>query len=203
MDERKIVRLRETLIDGSRPGAAAAGAVTITGDGVVVGDGNRVVVIKTEKVIRRVRAVPVPGDEHITEAQVAKLHELVRQIVEMEQLVKRSPASKDRVWGALNRRMCVGAMRMIPVEKFPAAEKYLREWLGRLNSTKTAVKRDPEHQKKRIIAIQTVMKRHGLEERVRGYMRKTFCCGSLKELDHEALERVYRYSMRIKGVDGQ
>lgn len=166
------------------------------------GDGNGIgnTIIKTERVTHKTVATPKPGDEHITEEQVRKLHDLKDEILKLERLGKRDPATAQRVWAALNKAMGVGAMRMIPAAKFRAAEKYLQSWIGRLMDGKTVQKKAAGAvESRRIAYIQTNMKKLDIEERVRDYMEKHFQVRSLKDLpDPSAMERVYRYVASVK-----
>lgn len=166
------------------------------------GDGNGIgnTIIKTERVTHKTLATPKPGDEHITEDQVRKLHDLKDDILKLEAAGKRNPATPQRVWAALNKAMGVGAMRMIPAAKYRAAEKYLQTWIGRLMDGKAVQKKAASTvESKRIAFIQTNMKKLDIEERVRDYMEKHYQVRSLKELpDLAALERVYRYVAGIK-----
>lgn len=170
------------------------------------GDGNGIgnTIIKTERVTRKTIATPKPGEEHITEAQVRKLHDLKDDIIKLEAIGKKNPATPQRVWAALNKAMGVGAMRMIPAAKYRAAEKYLQAWIGRLMEGKTVQKKAPSVvESKRITFIQTNMKKLGIETRVRDYMEKHYQVRSLKELpDLAALEKVYRYVASIKREQG-
>jgi len=166
------------------------------------GDGNGIgnTIIKTERVTNKTIATPKPGDEHITEEQVRKLHDLKDEILKLEKLGKRDPATAQRVWAALNKAMGVGAMRMIPAAKFRAAEKYLQSWIGRLMDGKTVQKKAAGAvESRRIAYIQTNMKKLDIEERVRDYMAKHFQVRLLKDLpDPSAMERVYRYVASVK-----
>lgn len=166
------------------------------------GDGNGIgnTIIKTERVTHKTIATPKPGEEHITEAQVRKLHDLKDDILKLEAAGKKNPATPQRVWAALNKAMGVGAMRMIPAAKYRAAEKYLQTWVGRLMDGKAVQKKAAGTvESKRITFIQTNMKKLDIEERVRDYMEKHYQVRSLKELpDMAALERVYRYVAGIK-----
>ncbi|WP_035056512.1 hypothetical protein [Andreprevotia chitinilytica] len=187
-----------------KPAAAAMTAggnlVNVSGDGVVVGQiiaGD--VHQHYEKKISKVVVKPQPGAEHITEEQVRRLHNLKDQILELEPLGKQDPATPQRVWNALNKKMGVGAMRMIPASKFKAAEKYMHEWLGQLAAKPSVQKKAPDEiTKRRITYIQTNMKKLDIEPKVRAYMLKHFNAVSLKELDLPALNRVYQYVNSIK-----
>ncbi|WP_051711585.1 hypothetical protein [Andreprevotia chitinilytica] len=179
---------------------AGGNLVNVSGDGVVVGqivagDVHQHYEKKTSKVIVK----PQPGAEHITEEQVRRLHDLKDQILELEPLGKQNPATPQRVWNSLNKKMGVGAMRMIPAAKFKAAEKYLHEWLGRLAAGKAVQKKAPDEvAKRRITYIQTNMKKLDIEPKVRAYMLKHFDAPSLKDLDLTALNKVYQYVAGIK-----
>lgn len=166
------------------------------------GDGNGIgnTIIKTERVTHRTVATPKPGDEHITEAQVRKLHDLKDDILKLEAAGKKNPATPQRVWAALNKAMGVGAMRMIPAAKYRAAEKYLQTWIGRLMNGKAVQKKAASTvESKRIAYIQVNIKKLDIEERVRDYMEKHYQVRSLKDLpDPASLERVYRYVAGIK-----
>ncbi|MEW6648195.1 MAG: hypothetical protein AB1450_13430 [Pseudomonadota bacterium] len=176
--------------------------VVVSGDGAVVGN-NAIVhntIIKTERHTTRVTAKPNPTNEHIDEDQVRRLHDLKDEILRLESMAKRDPATPQRVWGAVNKKVGVGSMRMIPKSRFGAAEKFLLEWIGRLTNASTVKKKDPDGVRKRRIAyIQTNMKKLGIEAKVRDYMEQSFCVRSLTDLpDAKALERVYQYVAGLK-----
>lgn len=195
----KVVRLiKESAKPARKPRAKPLSGVLVSGDRNVVGNHNTV--IHTEKIVRKTVAKPVPGEEHITETQVARLHALKDEILKLEAATKNDPATPMRVWSALNTKMGVGAMRMIPTAKFKAAEKYLLTWIGQLMDRPAAQKKAPDTVKKRRIAyIQTNMKALDCEMKVRDYMEKHFCVRSLTELPTlAALERVYRYVASLK-----
>lgn len=173
-------------------------SIKIKGNDNIVGNNNTI--IKTERHTTKVTAKPEPGKEHIDETQVRRLHDLKDEIVRLEQLAKRNPATHQRVWSALNKHMRVGSMRMIQHRQFKKAEKYLLTWIGQLTARPAVNKKDPEGVRKRRIAyIQINMKKLDIEDRVRDYMEDRYNVRSLKELpDMAALERVYRYVAGIK-----
>lgn len=173
-------------------------SIEVNGHGNIVGNGNTV--IKTEKLTHKTIAEPKPGAEHITEEQVRRLHDLKDQIIQLEQAAKRNPATHQRVWSTLNKTMRVGSMRMIPKDKFNAAEKYMLGWIGQLMDRPAAQKNAPDTvRKRRITYIQTNMKKLGVEDKVRAYMLKNYAVTSLTDLhDQAALEAVYRYVSGLK-----
>ncbi|MDR1528894.1 MAG: hypothetical protein LBS40_00485 [Burkholderiales bacterium] len=173
----------EEIIEGADSEKMASGAINITstgsGDGVGIGN----TIIKTERVVQKIVATPKPGITEITEEQVARLHFLVDEIVRLESIGKQKPKTIQSVRNSLNRKMKVGAMRMMPLEKFPAAEKFLMTWIGRLTSQKTVQKKDADNVRKRKISyIQINMKKLDCEERVRRYMEENFGTRSLTAL---------------------
>ncbi len=204
MEEEKIAKVVSLIKEAARPTRnprtkALPTVITINaGDGDGNGIGNTI--IKTEKVVRKTIAKPQPGIEHITEAQVRRLHDLKDEIIKLEEAGKRDPATPQRVWAALNKKMKVGAMRMIPATKFKAAEKHLLTWIGQLMDRPAVQKKAASTvESRRITYIQTNMKKLGIEERVRDYMEKHYQVRSLKELpDMAALEKVYRYVAGVK-----
>ena len=173
-------------------------SIEINGDGNLVGD--NITYIKADRHTTKVRADPKPGVEHIDESQVRRLHDLKDEIVRLEALAKKDPATHQRVWSALNKKMRVGAMRMIPQTKFKAAEKFLLTWIGQLTGRPAVQKKDPAGvEKRRITFIQTNMKKLDAEDRIRDYMEKHFGVRSLKQLpDLAALEKVYRYVASLR-----
>lgn len=193
----KVINLMQAALKQPRrrttKPAATISLVVNAGDGDGHGIGNTI--IKTERHVTKTIAEPRPGIEHITEDQVRKLHDLKDEIVRLEALGKQNPATPGRVWSALNKKMRVGAMRMIPLDKFSSAQKYLQEWIGQLSGRPAVQKKDPEGiRKRRIGYIQGNMKKMDCEADVRDYMEKHFSVRSLTELpDAVALERVYRY----------
>ncbi len=164
--------------------------ITIKGDSNIIGHGN----VITQKVTSKVVAKPKPGVEHISESQVRRLHDLKDEIIRLEKIAKRKPATYQRVWTSLNKKCGVATMRMIPIEKFDLAEKYFLSWIARLTDTATVKKKDIDGVRlKRLKYIHVNMRRLNIEDKVRAYMRKKFKTDSLKELTQEEMEMVYRY----------
>lgn len=162
----------------------------------VIGNGNTVagrdVVIETKKVVHKTVANTSPGIDHITEEQAATLKRLVDEIVATEKKLKKRPKGYNAVWGALNASMKVGQYRLIPIEKYDSAEKYLRKWIGRLNSAVSAPKKDPNWRKKRYSHNHTVAKKYGFTDRMRAYMLDKFGVTSQRDLDNDELDQLYR-----------
>lgn len=97
--------------------------------------------IKTEKYTTKTKAVVQPTEIHISEHTARTLQDLVKEIVELEQKLKNNPKSFQAVWASLNKYCRVSTYRLIPVEKTDKAITYLRKWIGRLSSSKSAPKK--------------------------------------------------------------
>ena len=117
-------------------------AVSVRGDGNIVGNNNTY--IHTEKVVKEVKAEVRPGEEHITDEQAAAIQARVGEIVELEKATKRRPKSFAAVYGALNKAFKAPKYRLHKRENYPAIEKYLREWIGRLSRSAGAKRNDPD-----------------------------------------------------------
>lgn len=158
----------------------------------VVQSGGTVHQIHTQRHINKTIAKVTPGDEHITEEQAVILTTLVGEIIETEKRLKSSPASHRSVWGSLNSHCGVTQYRLIKLSDFERARKYLQQWLGRLNSMRSApVKNGDEWRKKRYAYIKINSKAN--PQLVASYLKKYFQAESLTQLSDDQLDRVYRY----------
>lgn len=176
--------------------AATAPTVAIGGSNTnvigLVQTGATVHQVHTQNHVTKTVADVKPGDEHISETQAATLTSLVKQIVETEEKLKKSPASHRAVWGSLNAHCKVTKYRLIPLADFEKAAKYLRQWLGRLNAAPSApVKNGDVWRKTRYAYIKANSKNDQVA--VQTYMQRQFDAQSLTELSDEQLNKVYRY----------
>lgn len=144
-----------------------------------------------ERNVTQVKAEVKPNDEHISDEQAFKLKRLVNDIVEMEQSVRQKSKSHVAVWSALNAHMRVTRYRLIPFEKYEKAEKYLRMWIGRLNSAKSAPKKNNNEWRNRKYAYIKINTRE-TPEWLNNYLAKSFDTDSLTELSDKELDKVYR-----------
>lgn len=141
--------------------------------------------------VNKVKAEVKPNDEHINDEQAFVLSRLVDEIVEMEKLVRKKPKSHVAVRSALNAHCRVPSYRLIPIEKYDKAEKYLRMWMGRLNSAKSAPKKDNNQWRNRRYAYIKINTKE-TPEWLDNYLHKNFNADSLTELDDKQLDKVYR-----------
>ncbi len=148
--------------------------------------------IHSPKVINKIIAKPQPGIENITEEQVAAIHRLVDEVYDLEQKLKKDPAAKQHIWKRLNIHCDVGSFRMIKLSDFDKACKFLRMWIGRLGSGKSAPKKDPIWRQRRYSAVHKICRQFNLEEKRKEYMQTKFQASSMTELDDEELDKLHR-----------
>lgn len=174
------------------------GNVSIVGDGNIHVGGDININIKEEKRQKPAKPEVKPGIEHITEEQASVIQGLVKEIAELEVAVKKSPKSFGSIWGGLNSHMKVSGYRMILLDDYDKATKYLRMWKGRLNATPSAKKKNKDWRNTRLSAIHATAKNFELEYQMRAYIMNKFKATSLTELTDEELDATYRYMLSAK-----
>lgn len=174
-------------------------SISIYGNENIVGNGN--IIVRPEKIFKKTTVIISSDDNiHITDRQALSLKELVSEVIRLEKSVKRRPATFAAVWGAVNKHCGVPQYRLIRQADFEKACKYLCSWIGRLSDAPSAVRKMPEDIRKRRTAyIQINMKKLNCENKVRGYAFRKFGTASLRLLDMDELEAVYRYVAGLKG----
>jgi len=172
-----------------QPSMAINGSTNVIG---IVQNGATVNQIKTDRHVTTIKAEVKPGDEHITQAQAAKLTAIVNEIVVLEAKLKQQPKSHRSVWGTLNAHMGVTRYLLIPAIGFEKAEKYLRQWMGRLNSMSSAPIKDGDAWRKRKYAYIKINSKDDPDS-VDKYIAKNFSASSLSDLSNDELDKVYRY----------
>ena len=192
----KIIDLMEEARKrGKVPPGREPGASIKSQDQVIIGSGNiqagRDLTVKTEKILQRTTAITKPGLEHIADDQAFVLKGLVEEIVTLEAKLRKSPKSYGAVYGGMNKHVGATSYRLIKIERFEKAEKYLRQWIGRLSSAKSAPKKDKNWRNRKYSYIHTNIKQLGLEPRLREHLAKRFGVESLKELNDDDLASVY------------
>lgn len=176
--------------------AVAAPGVSFKGEnnGNVIGviNGGTIHQVHTQRHVQKTVAEVKPGDEHISDEQAAQLHALVETVVETEKRLKAKPRGHRSIWGALNAHCGVPQYRLIRRTDFEKAQKYLHQWVGRLDSMASAPVKDGDAWRKRKYAYIKINSRND-PAAVERYMVKSFGLASLSELDNAQLEQVYRY----------
>jgi len=165
--------------------------------GSVTMSGNTLNMISTPKHITRTVAEVKPGEQHITDEQAAKLTALVHEIVELETKIKKKPNSYRSVWAALNAYCKVTKYRLILLTDYAKAEKYLYQWMGRLNSMASAPVADNDTWRKRRYAYIKINTRND-EAWLKAYLRKNFKTESLSDISDDELDKTYRAVARRK-----
>ncbi|EAS0531573.1 helix-turn-helix domain-containing protein [Salmonella enterica] len=134
-----------------------------------------------------------PGKEHITDEQAARLQALVKTVVETEARIKREPKSFRAVWGALNSHCKASSYRLIPLTSYEKAEKYLLNWVGRLNSSASAPKKDNAAWRNRRYAYIKINTKDDISAlRLKNTLQRKYNVSSISELTDEDLDKVYR-----------
>lgn len=172
---------------------AAQPAVHVSGGSanLIQNNNGNVTMIATQRHVTVTKAEVKPGDEHISTAQQAKLTALVTEIVGIESKLKQKPKSFRSVWGALNAHCEVTRYVLIASSDYDKAEKYLRQWIGRLNSMASAPVKDGDAWRKRHYAYIKINCKDD-PDWLNRYLAKSFGASSLTELDNDQLERTYR-----------
>ncbi|MFB9086115.1 helix-turn-helix transcriptional regulator [Erwinia tracheiphila] len=153
--------------------------------------GSTVNMVTTQKHVTNVKADIKPGVEHITEEQAAKLTKMVSTIAELEQKVRKTPRTYKAIWAAVNSHCRVTRYRLIPLASYAKAEKYLRTWIGRLNSQASAPIVDNDEWRKRKYAYIKINIKNNelwLDE----YISKRFGATSLRDLSDAELDKTYK-----------
>ena len=177
---------------------------TISGGNVVgLVQGGTVHQVTTQRHVTKTVAEVKPGEEHITDAQAATLTDLVNEIAALEEKLKQKPKGHRAVWAALNSHCSVPKYRLIKLEDFPFARKYLDQWMGRLNSMSTASVKDGDAWRKRKYAYIKINSNDEFSAAaVKAYIKRNFNVNSLTELSNDDLERTYRYVAGRKNKSG-
>lgn len=183
--------LRSNNSERSQPMQSINGGVSGVG---IAQSGANISIINSPKVVHKTVVNKHAGEEHISEDQCVTLKGMVSEVVTTEAKLKKKPKTYPAVWGALNAHMRVSQYALIPREHFEVARGYLNQWLGRLNSAKSAPIDNADGWRKRryaYIKINTREPEH--EVALSKYLQKNFKTVHLTDLANEQLEQVYKY----------
>lgn len=139
----------------------------------------------------KVKVVVQPGDGCIDEPQKAQLKMLVTEVVRLEGLLKRTPKTFASVWVAVNAKCKASSYHLITQENYPRAEKFLREWIGRLSSTKSAPAKDGNWRNRKYSYIFTNIRKLDADVALRQHLQTRFGNDSLKGLSDDDLMSIY------------
>lgn len=133
-----------------------------------------------------------PGPADITADQSNRLKELVNEVVELEEKVKKKPKTYGAIWNALNRKMSATYYREIKRAQFEEAEMYLMQWVGRL---KKGLKRtDEEEWRKKTQAAVFAAARNQMgwtKESLDAYILERYGKESIRDLSKKELQQLY------------
>ncbi|MCF6432939.1 hypothetical protein [Leisingera sp. MMG026] len=166
---------------------------------IIMGSNNTVVYGNfTQKTLTpsnpRVVVQLTPGVDHISPSQKAALKQRVDEIVETETKLKQKPKRHAAVWGALNRHCKVTTYAEIAAEDYEKARVYLDQWLGRLNSARSApVKNGDAWRQRKYRYIHVNAKSEEDRAALDLYLDRKFGVTSLAELDNNELGAAYSY----------
>lgn len=148
--------------------------------------------IKTEKYTTKTKAIVEPSKIHISEDTARRLQDLVKEIVDLEQKLKNNPKSFQAVWASLNKHCGVATYRLIPIEKTDKAITYLRKWIGRLSSSKSAPKKVGNEWRSKKYAYIKINTKGLLDEWLRDHLLQKYGVESITELNDVQLQKVYQ-----------
>lgn len=154
-------------------------------------NGGTVTQITTARHVTKTVAKVDVGGQHISPEQQAKLTALVKDVVELEERLKKAPKGYQAVWGALNAHCKVARYVLIAATDYGKAEKYLRQWIGRLNSMASAPVTDNAAWRQGRYAYIKINTK-GEETWLAAYLKKTYKVESIADLPDDDLDRTYR-----------
>ena len=137
------------------------------------------------------KVVLQPGPEHIDQKKASTLKSLVTEIVRLKKLIKRSPKGYAAVWNALTGKCKVTSYHLILDTDYPKAEKFLREWIGRLSSAKSAHLKDAHWRSRKFSYIFANVKQLDADAPLRAQLLARYGSESMKDLSDDQLEAVY------------
>ncbi|MCX7070454.1 MAG: transcriptional regulator [Gammaproteobacteria bacterium] len=152
--------------------------------------GSKITMVNTAKHVTTTKAEVKPGIDHISESEAALLMRLVDDVVGLESKLKQSPKSHAAVWKSLNAHCGVTRYRLIASSDAAKAERFLRQWIGRLNSSASAPKKDGDGWRKRQYAYIKINSKDE-PDWLKNYIWTKFGIESLSDLADEQLRKTY------------
>lgn len=110
-----------------------------------------------------------------------------------EKAVKRAPKGYATVWKALCGKMRCTSYHLIHADRAADAETYLRQWLGRLSSAKSAPVKDPDWRKRKYSYINVNVKQLAAHDRLTTLLADGYATHTLAALTDEQLAAVYQH----------
>lgn len=139
----------------------------------------------------KVKVIVQPGPEHVSDSQKATLKDLVNDIVKAE-AVRRKPKTHASVWAALNAKFRTTSYHLIRAEDYARAETWLRQWVGRLSSMKSAPAKLPDWRKRKYSYIHTNVRNLAAEPALRAMLLRSYGVDTLIALTDDQLAAAYQ-----------
>jgi hypothetical protein len=139
----------------------------------------------------KIKVIIDPGPDCIDDEQKAHLKALVAEVIRLEGLLKRNPRTFGAVWTAVNAKCKASSYHLITQASLPKAEKFLREWIGRLSSAKSAPSKDANWRNRKYSYIFTNVKQLHADDALRAYLKSRFGSESLKGVSDADLDAIY------------
>lgn len=177
-----------------------SGSVGIVGDGAT---GNVIIQMHVEAGERKRQTAPLTIPEgSISEAQAARLKELIGEWVATHNRIKKQELTHQSAWLKLNGRIRVATYRATPASKFAEQETWLLKQAAILRSMASAPAKDDSWRADKIKAIKTRATRTlGDGDIYKPYIKKNFGVTSLTELANDELQKTYSYVFGKKKVE--
>ena len=195
-----LKQIKGALMDGSekkpaprRRARSAGDTISINGDRNTVINGDNITTIHTPAPIKTVVKVQT-GVGVLTAAQKSKINSLIKEWAEARDAVRKTKAEIAALRSAFNKAMGVNSYHEIKQENFERAMVWLRRQTGIINSMASAPKKNPNWRTQRYRSINARAKEFpDGEVRYRLYAEERFGSSSLRDLNDEQLDAVYRY----------
>lgn len=169
-----------------------SGSVGIIGDGAT---GNVIIQMHVSPTSpKRPTPSPVIPEGSISEAQAARLKELIGKWVTTHNQIKKRELTHQSAWLKLNGRINVATYRATPAGKFSEQETWLLKQAAILRNMASAPAKDDSWRSDKIKAIKTRAVRNlGNGDIYKPYIKKNFGASSLTDLANDELQRTYSY----------
>lgn len=193
--EKTLSRIRKELLDDSNGQTSSLPqSIQINGHGNIVGNGNVVLLWQEKEQRERPKVVVQTGVGVLDAAQKAAINELVYEWVDLSNSIRARKSEIAVKRAQFNRAMHVNSYAEIKQEDFSKAVAWLKRQIAILDGMASAPSKDPDWRTKRFRGINARAKEYpGGEARYRQYAFDHFGTSSLRGLNDEQLDAVYRH----------
>lgn len=176
-----------------------SGSIGIIGDGAT---GNVIIQMHVNADSRKRQVTqPIIPEGSISEAQAARLKELIGEWVTTHNQIKKRELTHQSAWLKLNGRIKVATYRATPASKFAEQEAWLLKQAAMLRNMASAPCKDDSWRADKIKSIKTrAIRTLGDGDIYKPYIKKNFGAASLTELANDELQKTYSYVFNKKKV---